>query len=53
MKDEELRNYYLAKAKEAAEMAALAAGGDLRDRWVAMSEGYKVLAQSKYSRREK
>ncbi len=53
MQDEKLREYYLAKAKEAAELAALAAGGDLRDRWVALSEGYKVLAQSKYPRKTK
>jgi len=50
MNQEELRKFYLDKAKEAEELARVTRDPHARERWLAIARGYWVLVQGRLSR---
>ena len=49
MKAEELKEFYLAKAKEAEDLAAHTSDLDHKERWLSIAEGYRILASTRFA----
>ena len=47
MNQEELERFYLAKAREADELARITREQDARERWLLLAEGYRTLARGR------
>ena len=50
MNQEELEKFYLAKAREADELARVTREQDAREKWLLLAEGYRTLARGRLGR---
>jgi monomeric isocitrate dehydrogenase len=48
MRADELKEFYLAKMREAEELAAQTKDVDLKERWLSIADGYRILAHTRF-----